>query len=159
MTEQVAVVVSGFPGVGKTTLFSKNEGLVLLDSDSSKFSWEDAANRVRHSEWPANYISHILENMNSADAIFVSSHQEVRDALVANDLAFVLVYPGLEMRDEYIQRYKDRGNKSFFVALLEENYEEWIQGLMEQQHCVHVVLKPGQYLSDVFTHILSAAEA
>jgi len=150
-----AVVISGFPGVGKTTIFTKHTNLAILDSDSSNFSWQDSVNRIRNPEWPANYIAHIQENIDNTDAIFVSSHREVRKALVANNIKFVLVYPELDMKEEYIQRYKDRGSPETFVALLKTNYKTWIQELMEQQNCIHVVLKSGQYLSDVFYKILS----
>lgn len=142
-------VVSGFPGVGKSTLFNRQGGLVILDSDSSTFSWANEAERVRHPEWPTNYIDHIRENQGKADIILVSSHDEVRKALVAAGIEFELVYPGAEMKAEYIKRYVDRGSSPDFVKLLEANYEKWIEGLMGQPGCVHRPLGSGQYLSDV----------
>lgn len=148
-----ALIVSGFPGVGKTTLFNQNKGLVLLDSDSTNFSWADAEKKIRHYDWPNNYIEHIKDNLNKADLIFVSSHDVVRKALVASSLKFFLVYPGLEMKDEYIRRYVDRGSSEGFVKLLRANYENWIAELSSQNGCVHVVLNSGQYLSDVLRDI------
>ena len=144
-------VISGFPGVGKSTLFERSEGRgrVVLDSDSSKFSWANEAERVRHSEWPANYIQHIRENHGKAYIILVSSHDVVRDALVEAGIEFELVYPGADMKKEYIKRYVDRGNNPAFVRLLEENYDKWIEWLMKQTGCVHKPLGPGQYLADV----------
>ncbi|MBI5421052.1 MAG: hypothetical protein HZA35_01935 [Parcubacteria group bacterium] len=147
------IVVSGFPGVGKSTLFNNPNGLTLLDSDSSGFSWLNQAEKIRHPEWPANYIQHIRENLGKVDLIFVSSHDVVRDALVEAGIQFTLVYPGLDMKDEYIQRYIQRGNAGAFVALLQANYEIWIHDLMKQEHCTHVVLQPGQYLADVIKKI------
>ncbi len=144
-----ARVVSGFPGVGKSTLFGRSGNLKILDSDSSKFSWENEAERIRHPQWPTNYIDHIRENQGEADIILVSSHEEVRKALVAAGIEFELVYPGAEMKGEYIKRYVDRGNSFAFVRLLEANYEKWIEGLMEQSGCIHRPLGSGQYLSDV----------
>lgn len=142
-------VVSGFPGVGKSTLFGQAGNLTILDSDSSKFSWADEAERIRHPQWPANYIDHIRENQGKADIILVSSHDVVRDALIQAGIEFELVYPALEMKAEYIKRYIDRGNSPAFVKLLEVNYDVWITGLMKQTGCVHRSLRPGQYLSDV----------
>jgi hypothetical protein len=142
-------VISGFPGVGKSTLFGLSVNLTVLDSDSSRFSWANEAERIRHPQWPANYIEHIRENRGKADIILVSSHDVVRDALVEAGIEFELVYPGAEMKAEYIKRYVDRGNSPAFVKLLEANYETWIAGLMNQSGCVHRPLGPGQYLSDV----------
>ena len=142
-------IISGFPGVGKSTLFGQFGNLKILDSDSSKFSWENQAERIRHPQWPMNYIEHIRENQGKVDIILVSSHDVVRHALVEAGIEFELVYPGLEMKNEYISRYVDRGNSTAFVKLLEGNYEIWIAELMSQMGCIHRPLGSGQFLSDV----------
>ncbi len=149
------IIVSGFPGVGKTILFNNPGGLTILDSDSSKFSWIDKAKGERHPKWPKNYVDHIVANRDKADLLLVSSHKETRDALVESGVGFSLVYPSLEMRQEYIDRYIKRGSNAQFVKLLEANYEKWIQELMMQQKCKHVLLQPGQYLSDVIDLIVA----
>lgn len=142
-------VISGFPGVGKSWLQQNQNGLVVSDSDSSSFSWKNQDEKIRNPEWPNNYIGHIKAMKEATDIIFVSTHKEVRDAMVQACIPFTLVYPSLEMKEEYIARYVARGNVSSFVKLLEQNYEAWITELMMQKHCIHIVLRPGQYLSDV----------
>jgi len=109
------LVISGFPGIGKSHFFRKNKDKVVLDSDSSKFSWIEKG--IRHPDFPNNYIKYIKENLayinplgvGKADIILVSSHKNVRDALVENDIPFTLVYPSRDIKEEYLQRYKDRG--------------------------------------------------
>ena len=78
-------VYSAFPGVGKTTYFNTTNRNVL-DSDSSKFD-------KKH--FPDNYIEHIERNVMDpkVDKILVSSHKDVRDALIKKGIPFVLVYP------------------------------------------------------------------
>lgn len=151
-----ALIISGFPGVGKTSLCSKSSELKVLDSDSSSFSWADKSKQKRSPNWPQNYIDHIQDQIIKNDLILVSSHKEVRSELVNTDIPFVLVYPSLEMKEEYIQRYINRGNEDAFVKLLEANYDKWITELMEQKGCTHVVLKPGQYLSDIIFDNISS---
>ena len=92
-------VYSAFPGVGKTTYFN-NTNKNVLDSDSSKFD---------KSNFPSNYIQHIEKNIEdpSVDRILVSSHKDVREALVERGIPFVLVYPDRSLKSEYIQRYKN----------------------------------------------------
>jgi len=148
-----ATIICGFPGIGKTTLWNRKEELKILDSDSTDFSWADASKTTRNSDWPKNYIEYIREKSEEADIILVSSHDTVRDALVKAGITFVLVYPSLEMKGEYIQRYRDRGSSEKFIRLLEENYEKWVGELMSQTGCRHVVLQPGQYLSDVIDQV------
>lgn len=139
------LVVSGFPGVGKSYLKNNCENKIILDSDSSNFSWEDSTKLVRNSEWPENYIKHIKTNIGSCDILLVSSHAEVR-AELSN---FILVYPDLRLKNEYIKRYEDRKSPEAFIKLLDKFYETWIKELMEQKNCVHCVLQENQYLSNL----------
>jgi hypothetical protein len=134
------IIISAFPGCGKSHLFRNKGEKQILDSDSSKFD---------KSQFPQNYINHIKSNIGLADMILVSSHKEVRDALVDNGIEFTLVYPNKEIKDEYIQRYIDRGNEDKFVELLKNNWNNWIPELEQQNGCKKIELKSGQYLSDV----------
>jgi hypothetical protein len=139
-------VYSAFPGVGKTTYFNTTERNVL-DSDSSKFD-------KKH--FPNNYIEHIERNIQdpNVDKILVSSHKDVRDALVKREIPFVLVYPDRSLKDEYIERYKERGNNDAFVSLLDKNWDDWMDEMdsmnpQEGQTLYKVKLESGQYLTDV----------
>ncbi len=147
------LVISGFPGIGKSWLFKNPKGQVVRDSDSSNFSWLNQAEQIRHPDWPSNYMEHIWEKRESADFTLVSTHKEVRDAMVKAAIPFVLVYPALDMKEEYIERYVVRGNAPFFVSLLTQNYDTWISELQAQKNCLHVVLSPGQYLADVLVRL------
>lgn len=86
----MAIVISGFPGIGKSYMYNNMKDLKILDSDSSKFSWvkdEEGKNtKERNPDFPNNYIKHIKDNMDSSDIILVSSHKVVRDALKDNDI-------------------------------------------------------------------------
>lgn len=138
------IVISAFPGTGKTHYYSakSTRGKYVLDSDSSKFD---------KSEFPQNYIDHIKSQNGKVNIIFVSSHKEVREALVANEIGFILVYPEIGLKDEYIERFKKRGSSEAFISLLLDKFEEWVTQLMNQKDCVHNVLKSGQYISDIIT--------
>jgi hypothetical protein len=61
----------------------------------------------------------------------------------------VLVYPNRDIKDEYIQRYKDRGNNDSFVDLLNKNWDNWMDEMDGQKGCEKVTLGSGQYLTDV----------
>jgi hypothetical protein len=61
----------------------------------------------------------------------------------------VLVYPERDIKDEYIQRYKDRGNNDAFVDLLNKNWDNWMDEMDDQEGCQKVTLSSGQYLADV----------
>jgi Ran GTPase-activating protein (RanGAP) involved in mRNA processing and transport len=134
------LVVSAFPGCGKSHLFRNKGEKKILDSDSSTFD---------KSQFPQNYIEHIKFNIGEVDIILVSSHKEVRDALVNEGIDFTLVYPRKDIKDEYIQRYIDRGNDGKFVELLKQNWDNWTDELENQEGCEKIELESGQYLSNI----------
>ena len=121
-------IISAFPGTGKSAYHQKHKE-TTLDSDSSNFSWIIDGNgiKVRNSEFPKNYIEHIKENIGKYEFIFVSSHKEVRDALLDECIFFYLVYPNSRRKDEFIERYKNRGNDEKFINLVSEKWDEWMR--------------------------------
>ena len=146
MTEQL--VISGFPGTGKSYYIERGEGSDYMpqgfasDSDSSKFD---------KSNFPQNYIQHIKELINKGTArIFVSSHKEVREALVKEGIEFILVYPKRELKQEYIERYKQRGSPDSFINLISENWDNWITELEKQKDCEHKQLESNQFMYSIF---------
>ena len=162
--DKKTIVVAGAPGVGKSHLFSEAEkrDLSIRDSDSSQFSWLQPG--VRNPDFPYNYMEHLRSLLGEVDVVCVSTHHEVRNALVAAGIEFKLTYPGPGQKDEYIKRFRDRPLKpgedqaarDKFVALMNAHWEEWIdKQLPTQEGCAHVVLQKGEYLSDRIMSLLT----
>lgn len=135
-------IISAFPACGKTYAFEKlnEKGYKILDS--SQFSWcydydpinSDQIEEYRNPEFPSNYIQHIKENIGKVDYIFVSSHKEVRDALIENGIYFTLVYPDRSMKAEWVGRCFLRGSGEKFCQLIADNWDKWINE-MEEVEC------------------------
>lgn len=122
-------IISAFPGMGKTYLHEQNPS-TTLDSDSSNFSWiEKDGNKERNPDFPNNYIEHIKENIGKYDFIFISSHKEVRDALIDNCLMFYMIFPDPSRKDEFIERYRKRGNDDSFIELVENHWNDWVNAM------------------------------
>lgn len=83
-----------------------------------------------------------------ADIILSSSHENVRKEVSKLGL-FTCVYPSRDQKQDYLERYKQRGSSEDFIKLLDEKWDEWITSMEEQKGCLHIVLRPGQFLSDV----------
>jgi len=127
-------IISAFPGVGKTYYHNKYKD-TTLDSDSSLFSWVNVSGyKVRNPDFPDNYIQHIKENIGKYEFIFVSTHKEVRDALLENCLFFYLIYPDIDLKEKFLNKYKERGSSDSFIKLLSDNWENWIK---ELSFCTH----------------------
>ena len=146
-------VVAGFPGTGKSYMFRNNtKNLVLLDSDSSKFSW--LSKGVRNSIFPQNYMEHIKENLGKADIIFVSTHDIVIKGLQENGIPFILVYPNIELKETYLHNYEQRGNDSKFIEFIGNNWENFITNMMQTECQQRIELKEGQYIKDIVDQII-----
>lgn len=146
-------IISGFPGIGKTYFQQKNKDKVL-DSDSSSYSWtvnQETGEKQRNPDFPENYINFIKSTMltNQYNFILVSSHKEVRKALVEGNIDFTLVYPAIQCKEEYIVRFQKRGSPKAFTDLISKNWDIWLKELRGQAVNFRYVLSSGQYLSDV----------
>jgi hypothetical protein len=152
----VTYVVCGFPATGKSYMYEIQNQLdaKIIDSDSSLFSWlyDEQGNKtnVRNPDFPNNYIEYIKEicRQGNTDIIFVSSHKTVRDALRRKGFVPLVVYPDISLKEEYIQRYKDRGNDESFIKMMDENWESFILDIEENESNKYK-LKSGQYMIDV----------
>ena len=124
LSDKKAVVISGFPGIGKSYTAMNEDSFKILDSDSSNFSWIKIG--VRNPDFPNNYIEHIKLNMYKADIIFVSSHEEVRNALIKNGIDFTLVYPHKSLKNIYLARYEQRGSSKEFIEFISNNWDKFL---------------------------------
>jgi hypothetical protein len=136
MTTKIYAV---FPGVGKTH-FVKNICPDALDIDSSHFD-------KKH--FPDNYLNHIKRKLGESETILVTCHEEIINRLLQEKLDLILVYPKMELKEEYMQRFRGRNDAESFVRSLSENWDTIITRLEAQQGVEHIVVKSGEYLSDV----------
>lgn len=161
-------IIAAFPACGKTYYFeNREEDNKVLDSDSSKFSWtyetEKDKNgnllrgikKVRHPEFPENYIAHIIENIGKVDYIFVSTHKIVREALEKHNIDYTLVFPEQSLQEEWIGRCFLRGSSEEFCQLIADQWDDWMLQMEEEvvNGRKYYRLKHGEYLSDAMKYI------
>lgn len=153
-------VISTFPGCGKTYCYNKylDSDIIILDSDSSNFSWVKDENgnntKTRNPDFPENYIKYIRENIGEADIIFVSSHDVVRKALEEHDIDYFLVYPhsNKECKDSFIDRYKKRNSPQSFINFISENYEKFISDMKREFFPYNILLDKNETIDDLLTY-------
>ena len=144
------IIIAGFPGTGKSILTNEYRNLTS-DSDSSKFSWiMTEEGKVRNPDFPNNYIEHIKSLIGKVRIIFVSTHDVVRQALKDNNIEYVLVYPGKNCKDIYMNNYKNRGNDDAFLKLMDQNWDKFINQLEHEEGCsIKLVLMRNKYIKDI----------
>jgi hypothetical protein len=145
---RMMIIVSAFPGCGKSYCFQHGKSLITHDSDSSDFHFIKKT-REPNPEWPDNYIKHImrLKSRGYYDVVFVSSHAEIRKALKKAGLRYLLVYPENDCKSEYLQRYRNRGSSAAFVERLETNWQDWLQSCRDDD-AAKLVLSRGVFLTE-----------
>lgn len=112
------IIISGFPGVGKSFLGKNNDD--FIDLDSSRYAGEDRWQR---------YKERIEDALGIYKYIFVSSHEETRDILKELGFKYYVVYPDKNLKEEYLRRYKERGSKEEFIDLMNNNFESFIDSI------------------------------
>ena len=126
------MIVIGYQGIGKSTL-SKNIEMFSIDLESGNF-W---VNGKREENWYIVYCNIANSISNQGYIVCVSSHKVVRDFLKNSKEKIVLIFPSIELKDEWIKKLKNRycetglekDYKAFKNALL--YYDENIKELME----------------------------
>lgn len=172
----MSLVFCGFPGTGKSTITKNaekyglkhchvhkdNNGEIeitvpageltpVFDSDSSLFDKE---------HFPGNYIKHIQGILNQYPnaVILMSSHDTVREALKDAGIVYTLVYPQRELKEEYLERYEQRGSPEAFVKMMDNKWNDFIDTCVQDEAAAdHIVLSEGEYLVDQIKDTISTA--
>ena len=132
-------VICGFPGLGK----SSAAGRYIADLDSADFMgpnrWEDYERAIKEQIGKVNYI-------------LVSCHPETRAILKNLGIHYYIAYPSRELKEEYLERYRKRGDSIEFTNLLSNNFDHFINSIESDDYedCTKIrIVKPGRYVKDV----------
>ena len=140
-----SIIISGFPGTGKSVLCDGireiyvNEigDTILMDFESSNFGWRTtpSGKRTRRSNWYTEYIDYVIKTLevferpNKTIVAFVSSHDLVRQEMAERGMEYTIVYPSIDRKEEFIDRYRKRGNTEDFIKNVDTMFALWINGI------------------------------
>jgi broad-specificity NMP kinase len=144
-------IIVGFPGIGKTMYELKhkaNKEIEIIDLESSFFD---------KSNFPQNYISKIKElidnNKKSYYHILISSHDVVRKEIKKYPELLkqcIIVYPDKCLKEEFLKRYKNRGNTQDFIKILDKMFEQWIEEIeLDNDFSKIKIEKENDFLSNI----------
>ena len=107
------MIITGYQGIGKSTLASKNERIIDLESSSFWRYDKETNQKTRHSDWYIYYCQVAQHLSSQGYTVFVSCHQEVRDWLSAhNEERFCAIFPSKAIKEDWLKRLEDRCNIS-----------------------------------------------
>lgn len=140
-------VICGFPGVGKSSLYNKlkEENFSIVDSDSSQFD---------KSKFPQNYIEHIQQKLNEGYWVLCSTHSVVRKALKEAGILYYLAIPTYDQKEEYMERYKNRGSPEAFLKLMDNKWDDFIKDVEDDDCKYKYFLFSGRYLDSMMNIII-----
>lgn len=130
------MIICGFPGIGKSSISRTLPGIVDLESTPFNKNWEIYAN--------------VIEHMNKNYIVLCSSHMDLRKELNKRNINYIYVKPKKELKEEYIKRYKKRGNDKKFIKQLSDNWDEYMKTLKNENVWE---LDSEEYLYDVLEKI------
>lgn len=114
------MIYVGYQGIGKSSIGGIKK---YIDLESGNF-WIDGK---RDENWYKIYVN-IAENLNSqCYDVLLSSHKVVRDELKERNIPFTCVYPGLNLKDQWIDRLLTRYN----ITLKEKDYKALCNAIKE----------------------------
>lgn len=128
------MIIIGYQGIGKSTLAGKNN---CIDLESGNFWFHDVETyqKVRHNDWYIPYCNIANHLSEQGYIVFTSSHEVVRNELKKSKEDVFIIYPSIELKDEWIKKLEDRYNQTGldkdYKALMnaKDRYEENIKEL------------------------------
>ena len=103
----MALIISAFPGCGKTTATLRyGKDHKILDLDSSMFDKKC---------FPKNYVGEIEKIQRDWDIIFTSTHEQVRRLLGEHNIPYILYIPSIERKEEFLELYETRNSNKEFI--------------------------------------------
>jgi hypothetical protein len=133
------MIIVGYQGIGKSSLAGKYN---CIDLESGNF-WVDGK---RADDWYKPYCQIANHLSEQGYTVFTSSHEVVRKELEKSKEKVYLIFPIIELKDEWIEklrvRYQTTGLEKDFKALAnaEDRYEENIRELEKSNLMIYEIL-------------------
>lgn len=143
-----------FPGTGKSSVSQSVPD--VLDADSRLFQFIGATPQMLHNtaarartvpnpEYPDNYFNYI-ENAGST-YVLLNCHVSLLPRIPSENL--LLIYPDISLKDEYLCRYRDRGDSESFISYMDESFADMVRAI-ESYPCRKLrITDEHTYLTDI----------
>lgn len=106
------MIICGFAGIGKSTMCKKHAGWIDLESTPFNKDFDKYIQIAQHMD---------KQGYN----VMLSCHAQLRQKLHQLNIEYVLVMPQSNLKNEYIERYKTRGNSEAFIENLNQCWGEY----------------------------------
>ena len=143
------MIIIGYPGVGKTSLAGRYNQYIDLESSN----WNSPDN-TKPDNWWWSYGKVAEDLSRQGYRVFVSCHPSVQKYFEESNEYVMVLYPSLELKEEWIKRVADRYDRDRSMKNLaalnnvELYYDNQIKLLDDSQFKNKLVLKDMNYTLD-----------
>ena len=120
------MIICGFPGTGKSFV-AKFYNWVDLESTPFEKDW------VRY----AKVAKHMSDN---GYTVMVSTHKELLKEFEQIEVPYTVILPHPSDKEEFLNRYRVRGNSEEFIENINLHWEEWIDSILYTKSVLKTVV-------------------
>lgn len=154
------MIISAFAGSGKSYATKQLENAIDLESSDFQWIYEDNVtddvearkgidNRKKNPNFIKDYVDAIEKVKDEYYQVFIAAQPAVLEELANRNIPFAVAYPTKNSKDTYIQRYIDRGNNEQFVNLMDTNFYNFVDDMMNNKVASkHIVIEQNKHLLD-----------
>ena len=141
----MGIIISGFSNIGKSYL-KKYKNINCIDLDTCYFNKID--------NWINIYIECLLALKEKYDCVLITTYGDVLQELNRRNIKYCLVYPKIELKEEYRQRAIERKSDTSFIEGFFSRWDTHINDCINNKNTNKIVLESNEYLSDVIEKIM-----
>lgn len=161
------ILIMAYMGTGKTELEKRYKNVVDFDFQDYKYIYDESIRhlpleqrkgnvslRTENPDYPNNFIEEALKLLDDGKIVVSPFIEHVFNAYSssefkerAEDVRIILVCPTADIFDEYIERFKQRGNGQEFIDRRVKEFPSLVKLFDSADGYERIVVKSGQYLS------------
>ncbi len=155
----MGIFIYCYTATGKSTLGRKYSNVIDMESTLFKYHQQiedesiKGTKREINPDYPKNYFKALEDAKDKYDYILISDYV-CNEWLIENRFEYWQIYPQKDLKHEYLERMKNRGNIDAFIDYQDKMWDEWIDGCVNDKNATcHIELKAGQHLEDVLPNL------
>lgn len=162
------LLIMAYMGTGKTELENRYDNVIDFDFQDYKYIYDESIRhlpleqrkgstnlRTENPNYPENFLTDAVQLLNEEKIVvspFIDHVFKAYDgsniASQVENLRTILVCPTKDNFDEYVERFKRRGNSDEFIARREKEFSSLVDLFEQANNYERIIMKPGQYLSE-----------
>lgn len=165
------ILILAYMGTGKTELEHQYNNVVDMDFQDYKFIYDESIRdlpleqrkgrtllRTENPDYPSNFINEILTELETGKIVVSPFIEHVFYAIDSEEFKrnfqntkIILVFPNENNFEEYVDRFKKRGNSEEFVIRRRKEFPSLVElfNKASDDDYEKIVIKPKQFLSEV----------